>query len=172
MRILVAILALLSATAASAGDVFDMRKCPLDTRVFPDPWSGGTFTVKRVGSNQAYLCDGEFKKRPVDGQYCAGPYGQLALVGDLTKSDGEKIEPVVAIWEVAKAAPCCGWRVIEDGSDDAKRIFATLEWLTPDNMPTLGEMPFASIERPEYISVGDFSSAFGNPKMAMICTLR
>ncbi len=51
-------------TAASAGEMLDMRKCPLDTVVFLDPWAGETFAVKRVGTNYVYRCEGGLKKTP------------------------------------------------------------------------------------------------------------
>ncbi len=93
------------------------------------------------------------------------------LVGNLTDTDN-KVRSIVAVYETANAAPCCGWRVVERDSDTAKRLFDKVKWLKPADMPKLGELPFASIERAEYIGVGEFSSAFGNPKIAMICTLR
>ena len=71
--------ALACSTGAAGAGVIDIRDCPLDTLVFVDPWAGGSFTVKRVGTNYSWLCQEGFQ--PPDAM-CQGPYGDLVLEGE------------------------------------------------------------------------------------------
>jgi hypothetical protein len=157
--------------ALSQGRTIDLRGCPLDTVTFIDPWAGGEFRVEAVGTNYVYLCGPELREEPSAREDCIGPYGELVLKGSLTKYEGEAPRPLFAVWTVSKSLPCCGWYV--SGRDEA-RFLASLtnfRWLAEDEVPKLGELPFASIDSQSPVSNDDFAAIFGNPKMAMMCEL-
>ncbi len=156
------------------GEILDIRKCPLDTTIFIDPWAGGSFTVQRVGTNYHYLCGQPRKVSsiPAPGEECLGPYGNLVLLGSLSDSHGEEAKSVVAIYETIKGAPCCGWLVHKRESPAVEQLFKKVKWLEPNDVPKLGKLPFGSIKRHEYAPDESFTNIFGNPKIAMKCFLR
>jgi hypothetical protein len=146
----------------------DMRDCRLDTVTFIDPVAGGTFAVARVGRNVNYLCKGGVRTDAEADDICAGPFGDLVLAGRLGEP-GETPRNVFAVWHMEKAAPCCGWRILEER---AGRKFAALpgfRWLDGVRAPRLGQVGFASIFFDELHQEG--SAVFSAPKIAMHCTV-
>jgi hypothetical protein len=144
---------------SSAAAEIDLRQCPLDTVVFTDPWGGDTFAVNRVGSDLSYVCE-DGAEPPSD--LCMGPVGDLVLDGILTGDTGEEGVPKYAIYTVIRGAPCCDWNV----TDPADTVLGeNFKWLEPAAVPLLGDQPFLSIE-------SEYGEDFGNPMMAVACTLR
>jgi len=160
-RILIGLVAVVTPVHVAISETIDIRKCPLDTTIFIDPWASGSFSVKRVGEHWVYLCANGITKNPSDTKNCSGPFGKLVLVGDLKRSEGASAEEIIAVYHIDDAAPCCGWNVYQDGS----QAFENVEWLAAENVPLLGDLPFAVIELEK-------SAIFGNPKIAMVCTPR
>jgi hypothetical protein len=158
-RILVGLVAVVALANTAISETIDIRNCPLDTTVFIDPWAGGSFSIKRVGEHWIYLCASGITENPPDAENCSGPFGKFVLVGDLKRSEGASAEEIIAVYHIDDAAPCCGWNVYQDGS----QAFENVVWLDPEEIPLLGDLPFAVIE-PEK------SAIFGNPKIAMVCT--
>jgi hypothetical protein len=137
----------------------DLRKCPLDTVVFVDPWAGGTFTVSRVGTDREYVCE-DGATPPSD--LCRGPVGDLVLEGVLGGDVEGAGESRYAMYTVVLGAPCCDWNI----TIPAETVFSpNLKWLAPEEVPLLGEQAFLSID-------SEYGEDFGNPFMAAACTLR
>lgn len=148
------------ATTAPAATVIDIRDCPLDTVVFVDPWAGGEFAVRRVGTDYLWQCPDGAEPPDVN---CMGPYGDLVLEGMYRQYESSEPELMSAVWSVIKGVPCCGWSVQPGevsavGNDNFK-------WLTPADVPKLRDMQWLSIESNE-------GMAFGNPVYAASCTAR
>jgi hypothetical protein len=157
--------AALVATAVITGysahaQTIDLRDCPLDTVVFTDPWAGGSFTVKRVGTNYNWLCADGFQ--PPD-EMCQGPYGDLVLDGEYRSDANAAPEQKMAIYTIIKGVPCCDWSVESGNSPVIKN--EDFKWLEAAKTPLLREMPFLSIE-------SEHAEDFGNPYFAAACTLR
>jgi hypothetical protein len=146
---------------AEGSEVIDIRECPLDTLTFVDPWAGGTFAVRQVGTAYKYICDGGIVDEPREEETCSGPYGDLVLYGDLVEGSGSEAEPILAIWYVLKALPCCGWAIKRANPETMEGI----KWLLPDEVPLLGEQGWLSIH-PD-----DTDRILGNPKFAAKCTV-
>lgn len=135
-RTLAATLALALAVPAMAGTV-DMRDCRLDTVTFIDAVIGGAFTVERVGRNVNYLCkDGARTEIGAD-DICAGPFGDLVLAGKLSEP-GETPRSIFAVWRMEKAAPCCGWRILEEQAGSKLAALRGFRWLDGARAPRLG----------------------------------
>lgn len=147
------------ATNASAATI-DIRSCPLDTVVFVDPWAGGEFAVKRVGTDYLWQCPDGVEPPDVN---CMGPYGDLVLEGEYRKYSGSQPETMSAIWSVIKGVPCCGWSVVKGTA--TPNGHGNFRWLTPAETPKLREMQWLSIE-PEN------TLGFGNPIFAAACERR
>ena len=139
--------------------MIDIRDCPLDTLVFVDPWAGGSFTVKRVGTNYSWLCQEGFQ--PPDAM-CQGPYGDLVLEDEYRSIANADPEPKTAVYSIIKGVPCCDWNVANGGS---AAVGENLTWLEQGKAPLLKELPFLSIE-------SQYGEGFGNPFFAASCTLR
>jgi len=73
--------------ASQAGQVINMRQCPLDALTFVDPVAGAEFTVTRVGTNSHYLCDSGPTDIPPADEQCSGPFGDLVLQGNDSEPD-------------------------------------------------------------------------------------
>ena len=147
------------ATSAPAATI-DIRDCPLDTVVFVDPWAGGEFTVKRVGTDYLWQCPEGVEPPDVN---CMGPYGDLVLEGMHRKDSYAEPELMSAIWSVIKGVPCCGWTA-EPGTV-VRNGHGNFKWLTPAEVPKLGAMEWLSIDP------GDLA-VFGNPVYAVACETR
>tara|TARA_R110002167_G_scaffold82073_10_gene224187 strand:- start:317 stop:895 length:579 start_codon:yes stop_codon:yes gene_type:complete len=157
------ILATFSWSSAALERTIDIRDCPLDTTTFVDPWSKGTFSVSRVGTRYEYNCNGVSTKEEIRGEICHGPFGDLILVGELKKYGDSGTETAAAVWSVIWGSPCCHWH-----NEQISAIsFEGVTWLSRDETPTIGELPFASIESSE-----DDTIEFGNEKLAATCKLR
>lgn len=146
----------------------DMRACPLDRLTFIDPWGGGSFKVHRVAGDYVYRCGDEYLDEPVEGMACA-QYGRTALEGDLVANRlHTEFYRVLAVWYVEAANPCCGWLLEWPTAPEA----ANYVWLEGDDVPLLGDMPFASID-PPYSSNLTFENGqvleFGGEKIALVC---
>lgn len=126
--------------------------------VFADPWAGGSFAVSRVGESYEYFCE-EGAEPP--SELCQGPYGDLVLDGTYTEEGADPIHRF-AIFTVSKAAPCCDWNVTDPADTDLGENF---KWLDPAEVPRLGEQGFLSID-------SQYGEDFGNPLIAVACTLR
>lgn len=155
-------LLLFSIASMASGRDIDIRDCPLDTVTFVDPWAGGTFTVSEVGTRHEYLCNGTYTKEARADETCRGPFGDLILVGDLRAYEDSEPIPAAAIWSVVRAAPCCGWRIEAADGLNSEGV----KWLGQREVPTLRELPFASVEGSSADTVD-----FGNEKHATACTL-
>lgn len=153
---------LLAVVTADASEI-DIRKCPLDTLKFADPWAGASFTVQRVGTRYEYLCDDGMVDEPVD-EFCQGPFGELVLHGEFVESKWREAKQIFAVYYTLKAVPCCGWSIRNDDTD----TLAGVKWLEAAEIPLLGEMPFASINPGD----GGDEVGFGNEQYVMGCTLR
>lgn len=162
LAVIACLLGLSCVVTRANSETVDIRECPLDTIVFVDPGAGGSFTVKRVGTDYVYLCESGVLEKPVSSEECTGPYGNLVLEGDLTKYKDSKPKSILAIWYVQKAVPCCGWTILENNPSNT----ADVKWLASAEVPLLGNVPFAGIEPSE-----SDTASFGNPKYAMICML-
>jgi hypothetical protein len=154
---------------SEAGQILDMRNCPLNTLTFVDPWADGEFQVTRVGRNYQYLCAGGLTSSPPSGERCLGPYGDLIFEGELRNSGGSAPETVFAVFHTYKAVPCCGWSVLDKASGLAATRREGFQWLEEEQMPTLRTVGFAGIGFDEYYNEG--RSIFGNPKYATRCEL-
>lgn len=150
---------LMASMADAAGQRIDLRDCPLDTVVFVDPWAGGTFKVKRVGTDYSYLCEDETK--PPD-DTCRGPYGDLVLEGEYSDSEDAPGQTLYARYNVIPAVPCCDWNVHKP---EEMQFGVGFKWLAGKDVPLLKQQPWLSID-----SV-NFGSDFGNPLYAVSCTL-
>lgn len=144
--------------------IIDMGDCRLDTVTFVDPAAGGSFVVERVGRNVRYLC----AAGPADGAACAGPFGDLVLYGT-AREPGQSPRKAFAVWHSEKAAPCCGWRVLEEGAAGSLLTAPGFRWLDGAAAPRLGDVGFASIYFDEYHRTG--SDEFSAPKIAMRCAV-
>ena len=86
----------------------DIRDCPLDTVVFVDPWAGGSFQVKRVGTKYNWLCEegfappDEIRRRVRSIIQAAGPRGFVFNLGHGIHLD-TPIEGVGAAVEAVKS---------------------------------------------------------------------
>ena len=154
--------------AFAASNIITLEACPLDTLTFVDPWAGGTFAVDKVGRHYSYLCGDEVSAVKKDGQACRGPYGELVLRGKLRKSGEEPEETVFAVWNTIVGSPCCWWDIFDKEKD---AIGASFAWFSAGEVPTLGSMPFLSIE-PNHLSNDRAEKIFGNPKTALKCFVR
>jgi hypothetical protein len=125
------------------------KTCPMDRTTFVEKTTKAEFIADKVAVAYRYLCRGNADKvyvRPqkkLEDTCDGGPYGETYLSGKL----GGK--PVIAVYSVEKAAPCCYWRSYapDDKAIKTKRLqwlkagAPTLElgseWLTigPDNPP-------------------------------------
>ncbi len=167
-RALGAMLGLGIALGPAGAATIDLRECPLDRVTFIDPWAGGSFTVDRVGIDHVYRCGDDYVDEPVEGMACA-QYGRTALEGDLLPR-GDDTEPsrVLAVWYVEAANPCCGWSLAWPTASET----AQYRWLEGDDVPLLGDMPFASIDPPSSEPL-TFENGrvleFGNEKNALVC---
>ena len=158
-RTIAVAVAFTSLTSLVAAAEIDLRQCPLDTVVFADPWAGATFAVSRVGIDRDYICE-EGATPPSD--LCRGPVGDLVLEGVLAGDVNDAGASKYAIYTVVLGAPCCDWNV----TDPADTVFTdNFRWLTPEEVPPLGDQPFLSVD-------SDYGEDFGNPFMAVACTLR
>ena len=158
-RTAVAALAVAASGVGAHAQAIDIRNCPLDTLTFVDPWAGGSFIVKKVGTDYTFICPEGFQ--PPD-EMCSGPYGYLVLQG--VHQDSSSASPVqkTAIYSVIKGVPCCDWSVEEGVSSVvAGKDF---KWLGPSEVPKLRELPFLSIE-------SQYAEDFGNPYFAAACRL-
>jgi len=70
---------------------------------------------------------------------------------------------------VIKAAPCCGWSVLDESSGQEPTEEDGFRWLGKGEMPLLGETGFASIQFDEAHRNG--IAMFSAPKYAMKCEL-
>lgn len=164
----------ISMVRAWSGEEFDMRACPLSDLTFVDPWGGDQFTVTAVAEYQRFLCEAGLVAQPPEGEECQGPYGQLLLFGELADVDfltGKPGTPreAVAIWNVIKGAPCCGWSVVQPSDPDLLTLRKQATFRDAADMPKLRDYPFASIEVGLNQFESDESLNFGNPKHALIC---
>lgn len=146
--------------AGVEAETIDVRDCPLDTVVFADPWAGGSFAVKRVGTNYNWLCEEGFE--PPD-EMCQGPFGDLVLEGEYRSDANAAPEQKTAIYTVIKGVPCCDWSV-EDGRSPLTGNEG-FKWLGAAEAPKLRDQPFLSIE-------SEYAEDFGNPYFAAACMLR
>lgn len=149
----------MSAMPSAQAQTIDVRDCPLDTVVFVDPWAGGSFEVKRVGTNYNWLCEEGFA--PPD-EMCQGPYGDLVLEGEHRGDADAEPEHKTAIYSIIKGVPCCDWSV-EDGRPDLTENEG-FKWLDAGDMPKLRDQPFLSIE-------SEYAEDFGNSYFAAACAL-
>jgi hypothetical protein len=168
MKALLATIVPLAAGAAQAGQVVDIGACPLDTLTFVDPVAGGIFVVDRVGADRHYLCAGSMVAEPAGGE-CSGPFGDLVLEGKVREPDDAAPRTVFAIWSVEPAAPCCGWRVLNETSAPAVTGQPGFHWLDHAAVPTLATTGFAAITFDDLHREG---SAMFSPKSAMRCELK
>ncbi|MEO6394919.1 MAG: hypothetical protein ABIO40_03315 [Devosia sp.] len=123
----------------------DLRECPLDRLTFIDPWAGGSFKVERVGGDYSYLCGvSGLVDEAVDGERCK-QLGSTVLDGTLQEHAAHPATTfhIWVIWEVVDGSPCCNWSVA--WPEPARQV--SHEWLTGRDVPLLGDMPFATIER-------------------------
>lgn len=137
----------------------DIRDCSLEGLTFVDPWAGGSFTVRKVGTAYAYNCP---EGVVVPNDECRGPYGDLVLEGDYRENSNDGPVTKSAIWSVIPAVPCCGWNVLQGAYLPSEKGFA---WLTGSAVPKLADMSFLSIE-------SESGEDFGNPLMAASCEIR
>jgi hypothetical protein len=143
----------------------DIRDCPLNRLTFVDPWGGDEFEVSQAWSTEQYLCGEEWTGTQED-ESCLGPYGDVALEGTLRNRESGVEKPVVAVFSIYKASPCCGWGVYMPNSDFVDEIMASADKL--DDAALLRERPFASISnQDEYFGNPDFDML--NEMHAMIC---
>lgn len=150
-----------------------LEGCSLDSVTFVEPWAGGEFRVRRVGSNHHYLCGDAFEIVSLKGgQDCYGPVGQLVLEGRLKQRSGGNAVTVFAVWNIIKGAPCCWW----DGFREPNEVSALREphfrWLTGNKVPKLKDLSFASIEAHDTYSNKVAQIMFDNSFIAMKCTFR
>jgi hypothetical protein len=163
----VLVLPLISASAG-AGEVIDVRDCPLDTVTFIDPWAEGEFAVTRVGTSYEYSCESGYAEQPIAGEECRGPFGDLVLEGRLREYEGSPAQMAFAIWTVIEGSPCCGWSVMDEASGQSLTQQQNFTWLDDDSIPILRDLRFADISFRDY---AEGQSLFGNPKVAMKCEL-
>lgn len=129
MRVLAALL-----VAAAGFEPALAAKCPMDRTTFVEKGSKAEFVAERVAVQYRYLCRGgradkvhsSPKKRLA--QHCRGPFGETYLSGMLAG------KPVIAVYTVEAAAPCCFWRSY--AADDTEIRSKRLRWLKTD-VPTL-----------------------------------
>ncbi|MGE3625306.1 MAG: hypothetical protein AB7G34_02920 [Hyphomicrobiales bacterium] len=158
---------------AAAPIPVDMRKCPLDTVTFINPWSGSAFEVEKVATDHFWLCPGG-KKKEVAGAgkaECGGPYGDLILRGTYRDNgEGTGGRTVNFIYTVIKGAPCCGWSLSEQGELELSSGKHNFRWRTARDMPRLGDYPVASIDT-NYTSGPEIARVVVDPLVAMKCRL-
>lgn len=150
-----------------------MRKCPLDTVSFIDPWAGTEFEVKKVATDHFWLCPSGQKAEitEADKAECTGPYGDLILRGELRHNgEGTQGRSVSLVYSVIKAVPCCAWNL--SVKDDAALAGGKpdFRWRGPGDMPRLGDYPFAGIEASE-ASGPEIGNEIVNPLIVMKCRL-
>jgi hypothetical protein len=158
----------LAATAVQAGQVIDMRACPLDRTTFIDPVAGGKFTVGRVGADYRFQCADGMTRWPRAGEDCRGPFGDLVLAGVVREPDDPGPRNVFAVWTVKRTAPCCGWSVLDEAAGQAVIGRPGFRWLAPDAVPTLGAVSFADIR---FDTLHQDGIEIFSPKTAMRCEL-
>ena len=148
--------------------ILDLRRCPLDTITFIDPWTGTTFEVKRVGANYHYNCPNGFQQSRVSDE-CKGPFGDLIFQGEFGE-DGSK-KTMFAIYTTIQGSPCCGWSSSEGKEDTVISGRKNFKWLSRKDVPRLGDVPFASIESEPPAPDSEAEWVLGNPLIAMKCRL-
>lgn len=153
------VVAVLAGQSAGA-QAIDIRDCPLDTTVFVDQWTGGSFAVKRVGTNYNWMCQEGYL--PPD-EMCQGPFGDLVLEGEHRSDANTAPEQKTAIYTIIKGVPCCDWNVQAGGSPVIGN--ENFKWLEAGKAPLLRDLPFLSIE-------SEYGEDFGNPYFAVACALR
>ncbi|MEC9368195.1 MAG: hypothetical protein VX871_05820 [Pseudomonadota bacterium] len=159
--------------AASAPISIDMRKCPLDTVSFIDPWGGAEFEVQKVATDHYWLCPSgeQFTDPKGSNPECVGPYGDLLLKGQFrANGEGTEAKPVTLIYSVIKAVPCCAWNLTEQGEASLALGKPQFRWRMEKDMPLLGDYPFATIE-PEDHSGPEIGQVINNPLIALKCRL-
>ena len=155
-----AIALMLAAAIPGHAASVDLRDCPLDTVLFLDPWAGGSFAVKRVGTDYFWNCpEGASMPDPS----CEGPYGDLVLEGSYRENRYSAERPMTAVWSVIKAVPCCGWSLTDGSYRFTQR--PDFKWLSDGDVPTLGTMNWLTIDVDSFKTIG-------NPLHAVACTLR
>ena len=170
--ILVLCLSIFSAGLSAASDrgrSIDMRKCPLDTITFVDPWAGSTFEVTKVGADYTYDCPSGMKPSPPATEERKGPFGDLILEGTYTEDAGK--QTMFAIYKSIEGSPCCGWSSLNGKEDSILSGRKNFKWFSQKDMPRLGEFQFASIDPDQATPDADAKQLINNPLIAMKCRL-
>lgn len=106
------------------------EQCPLDRTTFVEKSTKAEFVADKVAVAYRYLCRGKADKvyaRPqkkLEDTCDGGPYGETYVSGTLAG------KPVIAVYTVEKAAPCCYWQSY--APDDKAIKGKRLQWLKAD----------------------------------------